>query len=170
MSTNLDPQLYEKENRLQKYIQYDWEIDLYRNAGYVNYFAIVENQIKINDRISSDQKSLNAIDYEYLSLNYQQTWNQETFSEVNINQRDFRQITRITTETIFTFLTRLGGLIYGLVNFIRFFVTSYSEHKAGISMLKRLYSEADDKSTNRVNSADEDKEDEHGESARKILD
>ena len=43
MSTNLDPQIYEKENRLQKYIQYDWEIDLFNDAGFVNYFATVEN-------------------------------------------------------------------------------------------------------------------------------
>ena len=71
MSTNLDPQIYEKEKRLQQYIQYDWEIDLNSAAGYVNYFAIVENYIKINDRISADQTSLNAIDYEYLSYNYQ---------------------------------------------------------------------------------------------------
>ena len=46
MSTNLDPQIYEKEKRLQQYIQYDWEIDLNSAAGYVNYFAIVENYIK----------------------------------------------------------------------------------------------------------------------------
>ena len=63
--------------------------------------------------------------------------------EATLNQRNFKKITNIETNTLVKFISTLGGLFFGTVGFIGTIFNSYTRLKSDISLMKRLYSEVE---------------------------